>query len=313
MYAGNTLYLGLGLLAMVSADAINKPPLAQNFGYLTQGLLDNLHAPANALDQWPPGSLPQACADETSTSGLNPADLTTYSIHYTDCEQPWVVCTHKDAPMTITTLVDLFGKIPIRARSHVRHLVNLPTSTNANAYTHDGIITLLGIANDGIDVFLHETGHCLDAGGYAGRSLSASPEWQNAIAQDPNVPDPYSGVSPAEDVAQCTVIATYNIVVPGGFGMLEPNWRNVYHQYALLQSWAEDSGNLLTPGGTCMWRTPDSPTVALGGATTTATKERRAKVAAVARQVGKQGDGIPEGIEVLPVKTFHTECYQDIH
>ncbi|KAI4192277.1 MAG: hypothetical protein LQ350_008677 [Teloschistes chrysophthalmus] len=294
----------LFLALITSAQRIDKPPLVQNFGYLTQGLLNNLHAPSSSVDAWGPGWIPQHCRDWVKYGGYDEKDITTYNIHYSDCEQPWVVCQHKDTKLSLNTMVDLFGKLPVLVRSHVKHVVNLPTKTNGYAFSQDGSIALFGIDDDGIAVFIHEAGHCIDLnGGYAGRILSSSQDWDDAINADSNVPDPYSGTNMVEDVAQNTVLAVYDVVVPGGYGVLEPNWRNVYHQYGTLKQWADDSGKLLQPEGQCRWRSANSETVAANGS---GAGKRRMRMARE-QLMGKPDVSLKEGIEELPTKHFSTK------
>jgi len=106
--------------------------------------------------------------------------------------------------------------------------------------------------NGDMTVFIHETGHSLDfLGAYDDKPLSTSANWLQNYAQDTNVPDPYAGTNQAENVAQNTVVACFNEVVPGGFGTVEKDWGKVFHQFATVQTEAVNAGNLLVPGGTC--------------------------------------------------------------
>jgi hypothetical protein len=43
-----------------------------------------------------------------------------YNVFYEDCDRPWVICRHKDAPMSIEKMIDNFGRLPVRLRSLVR-------------------------------------------------------------------------------------------------------------------------------------------------------------------------------------------------
>lgn len=65
----------------------------------------------------------------------------------------------------------------------------------------------------------------------------------------------------SQNVAQNTVVSVYDKVVPGGFGSAQPNWNNIFHQYATLQ-WK--AGNQIIPGGTCDRHLINSETVSTG-------------------------------------------------
>ncbi|KAL8730865.1 MAG: hypothetical protein Q9166_003792 [cf. Caloplaca sp. 2 TL-2023] len=265
MYSTTTIALGVSLLATLSyAGELNKPPLRDNLDYLQPALMDNFPSVHSTWDEWGDGWIPKYCLDEISNAdnGYNLDDITTYNIHYEDCGTGWVVCVHKDSPMPIDVLADLFGRVPVHARQWIKHVVSLPDD-GGSAYMSDNSIVMQQINEHGFEVFLHETGHSLDASAYNEGKLSSSDHYHNEYNQDPNIPDPYSGATFAENVAQATVIAAYNAVVPGGYGTIEPRWGDVHHQYATVQTWQRESGNLLVPGGTCTERLPNSETVPL--------------------------------------------------
>ncbi|KAL8666510.1 MAG: hypothetical protein Q9168_007462 [Polycauliona sp. 1 TL-2023] len=193
-------------------------------------------------------------------NAFNPADISTYDIKYDDCDQVWTACVHKDSLMKIDTLADLFGKVPVASRSLVRHVVSLPNPVGG-AYNSAGDIVLFQIGVDGFGVLLHETAHSLDNYAYH-EKLSNSSHWSAELAQDSAVPDNYAGSDNAEDVAQSTVIAAYNEVVPGGFPPIEPKWADIRHQYeTVITLQREEAGSILQPGGKCRARFIDSKSV----------------------------------------------------
>lgn len=134
-----------------------------------------------------------------------------------------------------------------------------------------GTVTFLGPVPNMLSVILHETGHSLDlSGAYADNPLSASDNWWNNYNQDSNVPDNYAQSNAVEDVAQNTVIGVFNENVPGGFGSVEPNWNNLFHQYATVIGEANAAGKgngLLVPGENeqCTHRMPPSAPVSVDG------------------------------------------------
>ncbi|KAL8718416.1 MAG: hypothetical protein Q9225_004444 [Loekoesia sp. 1 TL-2023] len=303
MYTPITLTLGLAFLSTLTSasewDRLDKPYIVPNLDYLQPGLLDNFPPTGSNNDVWGPGWIPKDCKDITSDANLNPADITTYNVHYDDCNTAWVVCLHKDSPTTLDNMIDLLGRVPVAARQFVRHVVALP-DTFGHALNSNGNLVMYDITGDLLTLYLHETAHSLDFhDAYNGGQLSNSQNWIDNYNQDPNVPDPYAQSNAVEDVAQNTVIAAYNVQVPGGYGGIEPQANNIFHQYATVQTWQRESGNLLVPGGTCGRRLDNSETVPVddGGS-----KLRRG-----VRARGEKPDtSLGEGIEVIERKEFHT-------
>lgn len=113
-----------------------------------------------------------------------------------------------------------------------------------------------------IQVMLHETGHSLDAyGGYGpvGSTLfSKSETWHNAVAQDPKVPSNYSNTNYMEDLAETTVIAFYDVNVPGGVKQVQKGWQDIFTQFNTVK---ERLGDTLKPGGSCSSRPTNSVVV----------------------------------------------------
>jgi hypothetical protein len=132
-----------------------------------------------------------------------------------------------------------------------------------------------------LSVILHETAHSLDlSGAYKDQPLSSSDTWWNNYNQDSHVPDNYAQSNAIEDVAQNTVVAIFNENVPGGFGTIEPNWNNLFHQYSTIIGESNDAGKgngLLTPGHNegCTHRMPSSAPVAVDGKKRRDAKARR--------------------------------------
>lgn len=162
-----------------------------------------------------------------------------------------------------------FGRLPIQMRQWVRHVIDVP-GDGGWAFEWNGSITFIRPTDNMMNVVVHETGHSLDLNGACklrsilhieGRlifstpdhdnPLSSSDNWWNNYNQDPNVPDPYAGTNAREDIAQNTVVSVFNENVPGGFGSIEPNWHNIFHQYATLIGESNDAGQgngLFKPG-----------------------------------------------------------------
>jgi hypothetical protein len=64
--------------------------------------------------------LPARCKAIADQNGLNPYDIDVYNVHYNDCNQAWVMCRHHQSPLTIETMAENFGRVPVRMRNFVR-------------------------------------------------------------------------------------------------------------------------------------------------------------------------------------------------
>lgn len=165
-----------------------------------------------------------------------------------------------------------------------------------SAYNSNGNIAMFDRINGDLTVFIHETGHSLDLlGAYPDKPLSSSSNWTAKYALDSHVPDPYSQTNKLEDVAQNTVVAAYNLNVPGGFGSVEPKWREVQHQFGTIVGEQRVAGNLLVRGGTCVRRLANSKAVQAEG------------VSRVRRGLGKPPDvGLSDAVDVIEPVEFDT-------
>ena len=200
-------------------------------------------------------------------------------------------------------MIDLFGRIPVKARQWVRHIVYLPANETW-AYNSGGNIAMFGRIDGDITVFIHETAHSLDLlGAYPDNPLSNSTTWLAQYAKDSNVPDPYAQTNVFEDVAQNTVVATYDLNVPGGFRAVESNWSGVSHQFRLIEREQNKAGallvrggNLLDHGGVCERRLNNSQPVKVAGYST-----------GTARRRGQPPDvRLSNSVDVIEPVTFNT-------
>ncbi|KAL8842394.1 MAG: hypothetical protein Q9170_000522 [Blastenia crenularia] len=284
-----------------SAQRLTKPALHPNLDYLQQGLLDNLHPTHSTWDQWGAGWIPADCKSMTQNAGLNPVDVETFNVHYDDCSTAWVLCRHKSSPDPLINMIDLFGRLPVKTRSYVRHMIALPDPNGGHAYNSNGNIALFNRVNGDLTVFVHESGHSLDLlGAYTDKPLSSSTNWINNYNQDADVPDPYAQTNQVENVAQNTVVDSFNLNVPGGFSSVEPGYAKISHQYATVQSSQTGAGNLLVPGGACTARLTNSAPVPQ---TSTSKRFLQGRVA-----LGpKPNVALPSTLAVIPSKEFSTE------
>ncbi|KKK12048.1 hypothetical protein P175DRAFT_0521442 [Aspergillus ochraceoroseus IBT 24754] len=251
------LYLVSTLCALGQAT-LDKPALTDNLDYLWQGNINNLNPTQSTWDQWGSGWIPADCKSIAESQGLSPSDFEVYNVHYTDCGDAWVFCRHTSSSIDLVSTIDIFGRLPVRTRSWVRHVMTIPG--NDWAFNSNGNIAFSGKTAGNIDVAIHESGHSLDLLGAYGEVLSSSQTWLDNYNQDSNVPDNYARTNQVENVAQNTVVSVYDKVVPGGLGSVQPNWSKIFHQYATLE-WK--AGDHIIPGGTCDRHLINSETVSM--------------------------------------------------
>ncbi|CAF9937945.1 MAG: hypothetical protein HETSPECPRED_000720, partial [Heterodermia speciosa] len=244
---------------------LTNPPLLRSFKPLQPGLEAHLPSTPFTYTKWAPGWIPQACQQIAAHENHSASTIETYNVHYADCASPWILCRHVDDPDPIDDFFATFGRIPVKARSHVRGAISLPHPTQNSAYNSNNTIQFANFHDPkqgssafkaNVNVFIHETGHSLDAGAFSGTtSLARSTAWGDALRRDSHVPDGYAQKSLGEDVAQSTVIATYDLNVPGGFrGLERVGWRAIWNQVGLVRKMQAEAGDVLVTGGRCTQR-----------------------------------------------------------
>ncbi|KAK6352468.1 hypothetical protein TWF730_009293 [Orbilia blumenaviensis] len=212
-------------------------------GPFNPGFSQNTNASLEWIDPWGDGWIPQGCKDRFLAKGYDAKDARVFNVKYTDCDQAWTFCRHKDAQLSIDDMADSFGRMSVHMRSLVRHPIALPAkSCSAQAYTGIGDIVLYGACKS-VTVWLHETGHQLDARLEPSKRFSGTLAWLVALGRDSCVPDSYANTNTVEDFAQVVVVAQYNTLLgykpketfPGCLdnrhGLLEHTFRYDYLEY----------------------------------------------------------------------------------
>ncbi|KAJ7863359.1 hypothetical protein B0H13DRAFT_2671433 [Mycena leptocephala] len=139
------------------------------------------------------------------------AGMTVLSVYFEDCGDPFTVCRCGDATMSMDTVLDRLGRVPVGLRRYMGVMVVL-AGTEPHAFTlTNGDIHLFG--DCAMDTWVHEMMHAYD---FAGRTvLSSSSDWAAALRADSCVPDNYSLTNQVEDFAQVGVIKTYMVFYGG--------------------------------------------------------------------------------------------------
>ena len=176
--------------------------------------------------------------------------------------------------------------------------MSLP-STNGYAYNSGGNLVFFGTTLSNLNVHIHEAAHSLDLLGafFPDKPLSGSTKWTNEYNLDSAVPDPYAQTNQVENVAQNTVVTTYERNVPGGFFGLNSNANRIFHQYATVDTEQRNAAppNLLVRGGSCTGRLANSAPVLVSGS------------ARVAQAAPAAVEALPEGVATIAGKDFDTK------
>lgn len=243
-------------LAALASAQLDKPVIDPEFpeGALDQGLLDNLPTPEYELKFWDNGFIPADCKSLAEGAEYNAADVETFEILYADCpNDPWVFCRHKDAPNSEDQIAELFGKMPVRMRSFVRHMFFTPLQNSAGSSGDN--VQMNGDLP--ITVYVHETAHSLDGHAFD-EPMSPSQLWLDAFNADSAVTDSYGQSSQGENFAQQTVVALFDTVVPDGISTIQPSWESIQNQFHAI---IDNIGDVINPDGECKERLENSEPV----------------------------------------------------
>ncbi|KAJ7189433.1 hypothetical protein GGX14DRAFT_609363 [Mycena pura] len=155
--------------------------------------------------------LPDDCAQYIGPGKECTAGMYAAGVTFEDCGAPFTVCRCADATMSMDTVLDRLGRVPVGLRRFVGTVLIL-NSTVPHAYTmSNGDIHLFG--DCAMDTWVHEATHSYDFATSSPHSSSAA--WGQAILADTCVPDNYSLTNQVEDFAQMSVIKTYTLLYDG--------------------------------------------------------------------------------------------------
>ncbi|KAF3913461.1 hypothetical protein AA313_de0203720 [Arthrobotrys entomopaga] len=212
----------------------------------------------HTIKKWTNGEIPQGCKARFAALNIKPENTEVYDVTYsTGCTAPWVMCRAKNAQLSIQTMANLFGRLPLHMRAVVRHSIAVPQSScSALSYTNLGDTVYYGNCNTP-SVWIHETGHQMDAMLKPASAESGTQAWKNAISADSCVPDSYANTNDVEDFAQVTVVALYKSL--HGSIPTHPHPGCFSHQLNLLLN--KYKARYLTYGGMCNGKVPPSKPV----------------------------------------------------
>ncbi|KAF3941577.1 hypothetical protein ABW19_dt0206669 [Dactylella cylindrospora] len=231
--------------------------LTPHFG---QGLWDNSIWTQHTVTQWPSGAVPASCILEMGKRGCAANHIFVYNVTYTDCPRPWVFCRCDNAPVHIGRTADIFGRLPVKLRSRIRHPQIVPHTDGScgGGAPDDGDLLIAGDCP--LEVFIHEAGHLVDnRGDVFGEDYSSKPDFINAMNSDTCSVSYYARENGRHEVfAEISVVTLYYLRTGTLPAVVPPATTGCYNNQ--LQTIVNRFGSLLfTYGGTCGARADDSP------------------------------------------------------
>ncbi|KAJ6258505.1 hypothetical protein Dda_6548 [Drechslerella dactyloides] len=177
------------------------------------GFLEDTRPAEHVIKKWRGNLIPEGCKERFTDSSVDPKDMEAYNVTYTQgCQEPWVFCRERTAQLSVESMASLFGRLPLHMRELVRHPIAVKdTSCSAFSYTDIGDILFKGDCSTP-SVWIHETGHQMDAALNLQNDESGSEQWMDAVSKDTCVPDDYANTNNIEDFAQVTVTALYQSI-----------------------------------------------------------------------------------------------------
>lgn len=131
--------------------ALTLEPQASGFDF---DLYSALSPASNTLTDL--SELPGACASYVGPGKECTTNLIATNVTFEDCGDPFIVCRCADATMSMDTVLDRLGRVPIGLRRYVGAVVVL-NDTEPHAYTlTNGDIHLFG--DCAMDTWIHEVG-----------------------------------------------------------------------------------------------------------------------------------------------------------
>lgn len=272
--------LALLLCGSMAAAQLNRPVAAQEDAlevYYNKFWDLTKNVPAT-VTQWPLHSMPLSCAEQANKAGIAAKLVTAYSVTYADvslptyslcplqnttmlttvaeeqCAEPWVICRVGTPALSLERQVRILGRVPVKARAHIRHMIALPAM--AGKYAHaSGKDVAFFVDIPSFATMIHELTHVLDNG------KSDSAAWKNAVAQDSCVITEYANKSYVENLACIAPLVLLHVLDQPAF----MDARNKLGLGCLAKQYAyihDKFDTIFTPGGSCPRRvTPNSPTV----------------------------------------------------
>lgn len=111
----------------------------ESFGF---DLGSSLNAPSYTVT--PVSTIPSNCETYNALHSECPTAFEAFDVTYGDCGDAWTVCRCNPANMTMDTVADRLGRVPVGLRRYVATVVVLPDNTNHGYTLTTGDIHMFG-------------------------------------------------------------------------------------------------------------------------------------------------------------------------
>ncbi|KAJ7765931.1 hypothetical protein DFH07DRAFT_955597 [Mycena maculata] len=167
--------------------------------------------------------LPAYCVSFVGNALECSTNMTALQVQFEDCGSGFTVCRCADAEMSMDTVLDRFGRVPVGLHRYAGTIIIL-SDTSPHVYNITTGQTHF-FADVQMNSWVHEMMHAFD---FSDPNMEMSaPGWAAAIAADSCVPDNYSLTNRVEDFAQVSVLKVYSLLYggnlpPGTFELYNP-------------------------------------------------------------------------------------------
>jgi hypothetical protein len=102
-------------LALAQDQPNTKPAISPAFdfaGAVDRGLMQYLEPTWSEWDQWGAGWIPADCKRYADHEGYPLNEFEVFNVHYWDCNEPWIMCRHRDSRKSQVDMIDVSRTAP---------------------------------------------------------------------------------------------------------------------------------------------------------------------------------------------------------
>ncbi|KAI9150460.1 putative conidiation-specific protein (con-13) protein [Paramyrothecium foliicola] len=260
---------GLCTLSQAQRDPITFPAINPEYD---GGIMDNnmraLPVPYYDVEQWAPGYVPRTCFDDTWLEPIHGEDMEVYTVTYGDCEEPTIICRHKNTPASPGSIFHAVGRLRGSMRQWAGNFVAIPSIRPEIAWQTGPTIVVSDNHWDSPTLMIHEILHAIDL-----MKLGSHSNWEwwstildgpfrRAVIRDQHVATGYARSNHIEALAEAGKHLEYNNQVPGGLAALSPAYQDIQVQMDYISAYMAQEFHT----DRCNGKVPSSPPVHVAAA-----------------------------------------------
>ncbi|KAF2640159.1 hypothetical protein P280DRAFT_28484 [Massarina eburnea CBS 473.64] len=186
------------------------------------------------------------CKTKFEQMGFPIENIEMFNVTYEDCDEPWVMCRHKDIKVQQNDIALRFAFIPVGMRQYIRHIIIVPTSPTSDsdaAYWANDQLIIVGIPSFTSAVGAVARGLAIHGFRNPDSEKPASmltpyyetPAWTRAVQVDKTVLNTKGLSSQEENFKSMVVLAMYDAQKPGSGEAIVPEFAKVRDQIVRIQ------------------------------------------------------------------------------